>query len=58
MKNRGYRWSAEARCWSIILDEAGLPDEEEYLRREVFGGQPIELRRDRLTARNRFSLAT
>ncbi len=57
LKNRGYRWNSEARCWSVVLDEAALPEEEEYLRREVYGGQPVELRRDKLTARNRFSLA-
>jgi DNA polymerase III subunit epsilon len=57
LKNRGYRWNGEARCWSVILDEAALPDEEDYLRREVCGDRQIELRRDKLTARNRFSLA-
>jgi hypothetical protein len=41
----------------VILDEAALPDEEDYLRREVYGDQQIELRRDKLTARNGFSLA-
>jgi DNA polymerase III subunit epsilon len=58
LKSRGYRWNGEARCWSIILDEGNLPGEEDYLRREVYGGRPIELRRDKLAARNRFSLAT
>jgi DNA polymerase-3 subunit epsilon len=56
-KSRGYRWNGEARCWSVILDEAALPNEEDYLRREVYGGQEVQLRRDKLTARNRFSLA-
>ncbi len=58
LKNRGYRWNGEVRCWSVILDEADLPGEEDYLRREVYGGRQVELRRDKLTARNRFSLAT
>jgi DNA polymerase III subunit epsilon len=58
LKSRGYRWNGEARCWSVILDETALPDEEDYLRREVYAGRQIELRRDKLTARNRFSLAT
>ena len=57
LKNRGYRWNGEARCWSVILDEAALPEEEDYLQREVYGGRQIPLRRDKLTARNRFSLA-
>ena len=57
LKNRGYRWNGEVRCWSLILDEAALHDEEDYLRREVYGGRQVELRRDKLTARNRFSLA-
>ncbi len=56
-KSRGYRWNAEARCWALILDEAALPNEEDYLRREVYGGRDLELRRDKITARNRFSLA-
>ncbi len=55
LKNRGYRWNGQARCWSLILREDALPEEEDYLRREIYGGQPIELRRDKLTARNRFS---
>ncbi len=45
-----------ARCWIIVLDEAALPAEEEFLRREVYGGRAIEFRRDKITARNRFSL--
>ncbi len=57
LKSRGYRWSGEARCWSIVLDETALPGEEEFLRREVYGGRQVELRRDKLTARNRFSVA-
>ncbi|MGA7324292.1 MAG: 3'-5' exonuclease [Rhodomicrobium sp.] len=58
LKSRGYRWNAEARCWSVVLNEDALPGEEEYLRREVYGGRDVELRCDKLTARNRFSLAT
>jgi DNA polymerase III subunit epsilon len=55
-RNRGYRWNGDARCWSIILDEAALADEEDFLHREVYAGRNVELRRDKLTARNRFSL--
>jgi DNA polymerase-3 subunit epsilon len=55
LKRRGYRWNAEARCWTLILAEAALPDEEAYLQREVFGGRAIQLRRDKITAGNRFS---
>ncbi|MGA7323593.1 MAG: hypothetical protein WBX25_03710 [Rhodomicrobium sp.] len=40
----------------MILDETALPGEEEFLRREVYGGQHVELRRNKLTARNRFSV--
>jgi hypothetical protein len=39
----------------LLLDEAALAEEEAYLKREVFGGRLIELRRDKITARNRFS---
>ncbi len=56
LKARGYRWDGAARCWFIVLDESALPDEEEFLRREVFGGRSVDLRRDKITARNRFSL--
>src|SRR5262249_41938157 len=57
LKGRGYRWNADARCWSIVLDEACLSEEEAYLLREVYGGREVHLRRDKLTARTRFSLA-
>ncbi len=58
LKARVYRWDGAARCWFIVLDESALPEEEQFLRREVFGGRAVELRRDKITARNRFSLAT
>jgi DNA polymerase III subunit epsilon len=56
LRNRGYRWNGESRYWSTVLDEAALADEEDYLRREVYAGRQVELRRGKLTARNRFSL--
>ena len=28
LKRRGYRWNAQARCWTLILDETALADEE------------------------------
>jgi hypothetical protein len=52
------RWDGTARCWFAVLDEAALPAEEEFLRREVYGGRAVELRRDRIAARNRVSLTT
>jgi len=57
LKHRGYRWNPDLRCWSLILDEAALLAEEEYLFREIYGGRHVQLRKDKLTARNRFSLA-
>ncbi|MGA7328559.1 MAG: hypothetical protein WBX25_29735 [Rhodomicrobium sp.] len=51
MKSHGCRWNGEVRCWSVILEEAALPGEEDYLRREVCGGQQVELRCNKLTAR-------
>lgn len=38
LKGRGYRWDGAARCWYIVLDEAALPAEEEFLQREVCPG--------------------
>jgi hypothetical protein len=38
--------------------EGTLPGEEDCSRREIYGGRQIELRRCKLAARNRFSLAT
>lgn len=49
---------ADADFLRNALSEDALPGEEDYLRRDVYGGRQIELRRDKLTARNRFSLAT
>src|SRR5262249_38653203 len=57
LRNRGYRWNCQSRCWFIVLEEAALADEEDFLRREVYAGRQVELRRDKLTARNRFTLA-
>ncbi len=57
LKARGYRWDSLARCWFIILDEATLSAEEEFLHREVCPGRSVPFRRDKITARNRFSLA-
>ena len=58
LKARGYRWDGSARSWYIVLDEAALPAEEEFLLREVCPGRSVPFRRDRITARNRFSLTT
>jgi hypothetical protein len=40
----------------IVVDEAALPAEEEYLHREVCPGRSVPFRHDKITARNRFSL--
>jgi DNA polymerase-3 subunit epsilon len=56
LKGRGYRWDGAARCWSIVLDEGALAAEEEFLLREVCPGRAVPFRRDKITARNRFSL--
>jgi DNA polymerase III subunit epsilon len=56
LKGRGYRWDGAARCWYIVLDESALPAEEEFLCREVCPGRSVPFRRDKITARNRFSL--
>ena len=56
LKGRGYRWDGAARYWFTVLDEAALPAEEEFLRNEIYGGRSVEFRRDKITARNRFSL--
>ena len=56
LKARGYRWDGAARCWYIVLDEPAVPAEEEYLYREVCPGRSVPFRRDKITARNRFSL--
>jgi DNA polymerase-3 subunit epsilon len=53
---RGYRWDGAARCWYIVLDEAALPAEEDFLHRDVCPGRPVPFRRDKITARNWFSL--
>ena len=44
VKGRGYRWNPDARCWSLVLEGAALPEEEAYLAREVYGGRQVELR--------------
>ena len=58
LKGRGYHWDGTARCWYIVLDEAALPAEEEFLHREVCPGRSVPFRRDRITARNRFALVS
>jgi DNA polymerase III subunit epsilon len=56
LKARGYRWDGTARCWYLIIEEFALPAEEEYLHREMCPGRSVPFRRDKITARNRFSL--
>ncbi len=55
LKQRGYRWSPEARSWWCDVREEALAAEEEWLREHVFGGRLPRLPRRTVDAYSRYS---
>jgi DNA polymerase III subunit epsilon len=55
LRERGYRWSAAARCWWCDVPEASLVEEEAWLVEVVYGGRRPDLPRRPLDAWSRYS---
>jgi len=55
LKQRGYRWNATRKTWSLNMADALLNQEVDWLKEMVYGGQPFQLELERMNALNRFS---
>ena len=56
LKARGYRWSAEIRCWSrVVAGEEARTEELTWLKRRVYAGRPAHVEVEPLGARVRYS---
>jgi DNA polymerase III subunit epsilon len=55
LRERGYRWDAERRCWHRVVAKSAAKEESEWLKAEVFGGRPAQIDVEVLDARVRFS---
>lgn len=55
LRERGYRWDAEARCWSCVVSRDAAKAESEWLKAEVYRGRAAQIDVEVLDARVRFS---
>jgi DNA polymerase-3 subunit epsilon len=55
LRERGYRWDADRRCWNRIVAKAIAKDESEWLKTAVYGGRPAQIDVEVLDAKIRFS---
>jgi DNA polymerase-3 subunit epsilon len=55
LKQRGYRWQPEKKCWWRPLDPADLDAECAWMKNAVYGGRSAQIDVEVLDARVRFS---
>jgi DNA polymerase-3 subunit epsilon len=56
LKQRGYRWSGEQRCWSRLLSgEQALEEELSWLKRRVYGNRGAQVELETLGGTIRYS---
>ena len=55
LRERGYRWDADRRCWNRVVRKAAAKEESEWLKAAVYGGRPAQIEVEVLDARVRFS---
>lgn len=59
LKTRGYRWNpgdeGGPKAWYLDIVEDGLESELQFLRREIYGQEDVEITRRRFTAYDRYS---
>jgi DNA polymerase-3 subunit epsilon len=56
LKQRGYRWSGEQRCWSRLLSgEQALEEELSWLKRRVYGNRSAQVELETLGGTIRYS---
>lgn len=55
LKERGYRWDGERKLWNRVITQTELPNEVDWLRKEVFFSQAFKLELEKIDAFNRFT---
>lgn len=55
LRERGYRWDADRRCWSRVVAKSIAKDEADWLKAAVYGGRPAQIDVEVLDAKIRFS---
>jgi DNA polymerase III subunit epsilon len=55
LRERGYRWDAERRCWHRVVPKAAAKEESEWLKTAVYRGRPAQIEVEVLDAKVRFS---
>ncbi len=55
LRERGYRWDAERRCWHRVGPKAVAKEESEWLKTSVYAGRPAQIEVEILDAKVRFS---
>ncbi len=55
LRERGYRWDAERRCWHRVVSRSIAKEESEWLKAAVYGGRPAQIDVEVLDSRVRFS---
>ena len=55
LRERGYRWDADRRCWSRVVARSIAKEESEWLKAAVYGGRPAQIDVEVLDAKIRFS---
>jgi DNA polymerase-3 subunit epsilon len=55
LRERGYRWDAERRCWHRVVSKAAAKEESEWLKAVVYGGRAAQIDVEVLDATVQFS---
>ncbi len=55
LRERGYRWDAERRCWHRLVSKAAAREESEWLKATVYGGRAAQIDVEVLDATVQFS---
>jgi DNA polymerase III subunit epsilon len=55
LRERGYRWEAERRCWHRVVAKSAAKEESEWLKAAVYGGRAAQIEVEVLDAKVRFS---
>jgi DNA polymerase-3 subunit epsilon len=56
LRQRGYRWDADRRCWHRVVAKAVAREESEWLKASVYAGRAAQIEVEVLDARVRFSV--
>jgi DNA polymerase-3 subunit epsilon len=57
LRQRGYRWDAGRRCWSIeVRSQQAVQEAVEWMRDSVYGGRSVEVDLDEFDAKSRYSV--